>query len=482
MANNDLELNIQIKDTSVIKFMDKVERKFKDTEKASNEFGKKANAGFDTAEKSANKLNKTNEDTVNSFKNLQNSFSKGLGILGLGIGVKELISGLNGVVDTYKSFNEQTTKLGVNIGYSKDKIDQLVNALSLSEKTKTTFLKSEIQEALELLKNEYDVKFVAKNFDLVRNAAAALGGSIQGVAKNLAELNNPKNVDNFENILQNLLPNKIGSEGFNKFLAETRKKVDQYNLAKASQTTAQGTIAIEGKDLERLNKRVRSIRDSIVSYLNKSISDVDETLYNQSPKFYEQRQELENTKLEWGEKLLTVQEGAYSILANLYNALKKIDPRGFSDFIPKSLPELIGAPIKIAASIVNKLTGFNPLDPFKQNVNGIGEVKKRDENGNLIIKEKPEYKQKEERGQKSIKDITKGNDFKALPPVLSSDFYATSQSKVIQINYQANAIPVSVKIEEQNGKLEVTEEQIGNIMQNIFINAQNDAQQISLSQ
>ena len=51
MANNDLELNIQIKDTSVIKFMDKVERKFKDTEKASNEFGKKANSGFDTAEK-----------------------------------------------------------------------------------------------------------------------------------------------------------------------------------------------------------------------------------------------------------------------------------------------------------------------------------------------------------------------------------------------------------------------------------------------
>ena len=205
--------------------------------------------------KSANKLNKTNEDTVNSFKNLQNSFSKGLGILGLGIGVKELISGLNGVVDTYKNFNEQTTKLGVNIGYSKDKIDQLVNALSLSEKTKTTFLKSEIQEALELLKNEYDVKFVAKNFDLVRNAAAALGGSIQGVAKNLAELNNPENVGNFENILQNLLPNKQGSKGFNEFLANTREKVRGYNLYKSKFTTAQGTIAIEGKDLERLNER-----------------------------------------------------------------------------------------------------------------------------------------------------------------------------------------------------------------------------------
>ena len=69
-----------------------------------------------------------------------------------------------------------------------------------------------------------------------------------------------------------------------------------------------------------------------------------------------------------------------------------------------------------------------------------------------------------------------------MPPVLSSDFYATSQSKVIQINYQANAIPINIKIEEQNGKLELTKEQVGNIFENILINAQNDAQQISLSQ
>ena len=62
---------------------------------------------------------------------------------------------------------------------------------------------------------------------------------------------------------------------------------------------------------------------------------MDETLYNQSPKFYEQRQELENTKLEWGEKLLTVQEGAYSILANLYNALKKLTRAGFLNLFQK---------------------------------------------------------------------------------------------------------------------------------------------------